>query len=202
MDPELLLRLIDLGGVFIFALSGGLLAVRQDMDLFGIIVVSFLPAIGGGTLRDLLLDQSVFWLTDNVSLAFAFLGGIAAFLAPGFWSRLKSLVWIDAAGLSLFAIVGAAKALSLGHGLVVVIIMGTVTATAGGLIRDIVCGEKAMLLREDIYATAALIGCAVFWIAHEVSLDPGLSLVAGTSSVFLIRGAAIILDLDLPKPRS
>jgi uncharacterized membrane protein YeiH len=76
IDPELLLRLIDLGGVFIFALSGGLLAVRHDMDLFGIIVVSFLPAIGGGTLRDLLLDQSVFWLTDNVSLAFAFLGGL------------------------------------------------------------------------------------------------------------------------------
>jgi uncharacterized membrane protein YeiH len=104
--------------------------------------------------------------------------------------------------LSLFAIVGAAKALSLGHGLVVVIIMGTVTATAGGLIRDIVCGEKAMLLRADIYATAALIGCTVFWIAHGMSLDPGLSLVAGTSSVFLIRGAAIIFDLDLPKPRS
>lgn len=102
-------------------------------------------------------------------------GGIAAFLAPGFGSRLKSLVWIDAAGLSLFAIVGAAKALSLGHGLVVVIIMGTVTATAGGLIRDIVCGEKAMLLRADIYATAALIGCTVFWIAHGMSLDPGVA---------------------------
>jgi uncharacterized membrane protein YeiH len=123
-------------------------------------------------------------LTDNVSLVFAFLVGI------------------DAAGLSLFAIVGAAKALSLGHGLVVVIIMGTVTATSGGLIRDIVCGEKAMLLREDIYATAALIRCAVFWIAHELSLDPGLALLVGTSSVFFIRGAAIIFDLDLPKPRS
>ena len=201
MDADLLVRLLDLGGVFVFALSGGLAAVRQDMDLFGIVVVSFFPAVGGGTLRDLLLDQPVFWLNDNLSLGFAALGGLAAFLAPGFWSRLKALVWIDAVGLSLFAMVGAAKAMELGHGLVVTVIMAAITATAGGLIRDIVCGQKAMLLREDIYATAALIGGAVFWAAARFGPDPSLALLAGAFTVFTIRALAIRFDIDLPKPR-
>lgn len=201
MNPELLLRIIDMAGIFVFALSGGLAAVRQDMDLFGIIVVAFLPAVGGGTLRDLLLDQPVFWLGDTVSLAIAVAGGLAAFVAPAFWSRMKSLVWVDAVGLSLFAMVGASKALSLGHGLVVVVIMGTLTATAGGLIRDIVCGQKAMLLREDIYATAALLGCVVFFGVQAAGLDLSLSLLAGAVATFAMRALAIRFDLDLPKPR-
>ncbi|MBO6690092.1 MAG: trimeric intracellular cation channel family protein [Henriciella sp.] len=202
IDAEIFLRLIDVAGVFVFALSGGLVAIRQDMDLFGIVVVSFLPAVGGGTLRDLLLDQPVFWLNDPISLLAAMIGGIAAFLSPGFWARLRVLVWIDAVGLSLFAMTGASKALDFGHGIFVVIIMGTITATAGGLIRDIVCGEKAMLLREDIYATAALIGCLVFWILRNVSFDASLSLFLGAVTIFLIRAIAIKYDLNLPKPHS
>ena len=162
MNADLIIRILDVSGVFVFALSGGLVAIRQDMDLFGIIVVAFLPAVGGGTLRDLLLDVPVFWLTDPISLFAATLGGLAAFLSPGFWARLRVLVWIDAIGLSLFAMVGASKALELELSIFIVMIMGTITATAGGLIRDIVCGERAMLLREDIYASAALAGCLVF----------------------------------------
>lgn len=201
MDPEYLVRLIDIAGVFVFALSGGLVAIRQDMDLFGIIVVSFLPAVGGGTLRDLLLDEPVFWLSDPLSLLAAMSGGVAAFLSPGFWSRLRVLVWIDAIGLSLFAMTGASKALDLGHGVFVVMIMGTITATAGGLIRDIVCGEKAMLLREDIYATAALVGCLVFWALRQFDMPTSGCLIVGACTVFLIRSVAIRLDLNLPKPR-
>ena len=202
MDAETFVRAIDIAGVFVFALSGGLVAIRQDMDLFGIIVVSFLPAVGGGTLRDLLLDQPVFWLNDPISLLAAMAGGVAAFLSPGFWARLRVLVWIDAIGLSLFAMTGASKAMGLGHEVFVVIIMGTITATAGGLIRDIVCGEKAMLLREEIYATAALIGCLIFWALNNANIDASLSLILGATSVFLIRSIAIRFDLNLPKPRS
>ena len=202
MDAETFIRAIDIAGVFVFALSGGLVAIRQDMDLFGIIVVSFLPAVGGGTLRDLLLDQPVFWLNDPISLLAAMAGGVAAFLSPGFWARLRVLVWIDAIGLSLFAMTGASKAMALGHEVFVVIIMGTITATAGGLIRDIVCGEKAMLLREEIYATAALIGCLIFWALSVVKVDASISLILGATSVFLIRSIAIRFDLNLPKPRS
>ena len=129
-------------------------------------------------------------------------GGVAAFLSPGFWARLRVLVWIDAIGLSLFAMTGASKAMALGHEVFVVIIMGTITATAGGLIRDIVCGEKAMLLREEIYATAALIGCLIFWALSVVKVDASISLILGATSVFLIRSIAIRFDLNLPKPRS
>lgn len=200
MDTEALIRILDLSGVVVFALSGGLVAVRHKMDLFGIIVVAFLPAVGGGTLRDLLLDQPVFWLTDHMSLVAALVGGVAAFLSPGFWLRLRALVWIDAVGLSLFAMTGASKAMDLGYGLFVVMIMGTITATAGGLIRDIVCGEEAMLLREDIYATAALIGSVLLYALMYLGVDPSASLLIGAACVLLVRGVAIKFDLSLPKP--
>ncbi len=205
MDADLVLRVLDVGGVFVFALSGGLAAARHGMDLFGIIVVAFLPAIGGGTLRDLLLDQPVFWLSDTSSLAVALCGGVAAFLAPRFWARFTALVWIDAVGLALFAMVGASKALALGHGFAVTVIMGTITATAGGLIRDVVCDDEALLLREDIYATAALAGGAVFWGVSTVISAPGgpsaWALLAGAGAVFVIRALAIRFKLSLPKPR-
>lgn len=97
--------------------------------------------------------------------------------------------------------VGASKAMELGHGLVVTAIMGMITATAGGLIRDIVCGHPAMLLREDIYATAALVGGVVFWGTIHFGLDPSLALMSRAFTVFVIRALAIRFDIDLPKPR-
>lgn len=201
IDPAILIRVLDLAGIYVFALSGGMVAVRNDMDVLGVVVVSFFPAIGGGTLRDLLLDVPVFWLTDPVALMVALLGGLSAFFASSFWARVRALVWIDAVGLALFAMVGAQKAASLGHGFFVTIIMGAITATAGGLIRDVVCGEKTMLLREDIYASAALAGGAVFWACQAFGLDTSLGLILGAGTTMAIRAVAIHFKLNLPKPR-
>ena len=155
MSPAFFFDLFDWMGVFVFALSGGLIAIRQKMDIFGVIVISLLPAIGGGTLRDILLAQPVFWLNDQISLFIATGAGIAAFLAPRFWTKFKALRWLDSAGLALFAVVGASKAYSLDYSLLICAIMGMITATAGGLLRDVVCNETPMLLKADIYATAA-----------------------------------------------
>lgn len=199
MDAGLALSLLDHAGVFAFALSGGLTAVRHRLDIFGVIVIALLTAVGGGTLRDLLLDQPVFWLDDQVSLMLASGAGIAAFLVPGFWSRLRSLVWIDAVGLSLFTVVGASKALQLDHGFLVVVIMGTMTATAGGLIRDVVCNETPLLLRQDVYATAALAGAATFWTCSVAGASEATSLAAGALTAFAIRAAAIRLRISLPQ---
>jgi uncharacterized membrane protein YeiH len=199
MDAGLALALLDRSGVFVFALSGGLAAVRQRMDIFGVVVIALLPAVGGGTLRDLLLDQPVFWLEDEISLLLAAGAGVAAFLAPGFWSRLRSLVWIDAVGLSLFAVVGASKALQLGHGFLVTVIMGTMTATAGGLIRDVVCNETPLLLRQDVYATAALAGAATYWTCSVAAAGETVSLAAGALTAFAIRAAAIRFRISLPQ---
>ena len=199
MDAGLALALLDRAGVFAFALSGGLTAVRHRLDIFGVVVIALLTAVGGGTLRDLLLDQPVFWLNDHASLLLASGAGIAAFLAPGFWSRLRSLVWIDAVGLSLFTVVGASKALQLGHGFLVVVIMGTMTATAGGLIRDVVCNETPLLLRQDVYAAAALAGAAAYWAFSVAGAGEAASLAAGALTAFAIRAAAIRFSISLPQ---
>jgi len=200
MTFESVLAVLDLAGVFVFALSGGLTAVRHRLDLFGVVVVALLPAIGGGTLRDLLLDAPVFWLGDPKPVLLAVAAGLAAFVAPRFWSRMKALVWLDAAGLSLFAVSGAAKAYELGHGGLTVVIMGTVTATFGGLVRDVVCNETPMLLRQDIYATAALVGASVFWGVRTVGIGDGWGLIAGALAAFAVRAAAIRFSLSAPKP--
>lgn len=199
MTAELILNLFDWTGVFVFALSGGLMAVRQKFDVLGIIIIAWLPAIGGGTLRDLLLDQPVFWLNDPIALLLATLAGIAAFFGPHFWARIKALVWIDAMGLALFAVVGASKAASLGHGFLICTLMGTMTATAGGLMRDVVCNEAPLLLRKEIYATAAIFGAASYVLAFKAGLSEGWALGIGAAIAFIIRGLSLKFNLNLPR---
>ena len=175
--------------------------MRKDMDLFGVIVLAFLPAVGGGTLRDLILDIPVFWLTDTLSLWLAALGGIVAFVAHRAIETFRPLRWADAAGLSLFAVAGGAKAAALDHALVIILIMGVMTATAGGLIRDVVANNDPLLLREDIYATAALLGVLVYALMHAAGIDDRVAFVAGMLAAFALRGLAIQFRLSLPKPR-
>ena len=153
-------ELADAIGVFVFALSGGLAASRQKMDLFGMGVVALLPAIGGGTLRDLLLNRQVFWLEEPHLVLIALVAGGISYLVGERIARFKTLLWFDAAGMAMFAATGAAISYQAGYGPVIVVMMGTMTASFGGLLRDIVCNEIPLILREDIYATAALIGAA------------------------------------------
>ncbi len=201
MTPDLILSLFDALGMFVFGLSGGLMAVRQRFDLLGVIIIAFLPAIGGGTLRDILLDQPVFWLEDVRILYIPTLAGLAAFFAPRLFSRIRILKWIDAAGLALFAVVGASKALDLGYGLGICVLMGTMTATAGGLIRDVVCNETPLLLRQDIYATAAIVGAAAFVIARTNGLGELAALSIGAALCFIVRAISLRFKLNLPLPK-
>jgi len=198
MSPEMFLSLFDWIGVFVFAVSGGLIAVRQRMDIFGVVVIALLPAIGGGTLRDVLLAQPVFWLEDQISLLIATAAGVTAFLAPRFWTKFRSLRWLDSAGLALFAVVGASKAYSLDYGFLICAIMGTITATAGGLLRDVVCNETPMLLKADIYATAAFAGAAVYIVAKNSNYSEAMALSLGASLIFALRTVTILYKLNLP----
>ncbi len=201
MSPDLLLAGFDALGMFVFGLSGGLMAVRQKFDLLGVILIAFLPAIGGGTLRDLLLDQTVFWLTQPEILWVPTVAGILAFIAPDRLSRIRSLKWIDAGGLALFAVVGASKALELGYGPGVCILMGTMTATAGGVMRDVVCNETPLLLRQDVYATAAIIGAAIFVLARIFGLDELTALSLGAGLCFIVRALSLRFGWNLPVPK-
>ncbi len=201
MNPDLLLLLADRIGVFVFALSGGIAAVRKDMDLFGVITLAFLPAVGGGTLRDVILDAPVFWLEDTLSLWLAMAGGLTAFFFYKVIETFKPLRWADAIGLALFAVTGAAKATELGHDFIIIILMGVMTASAGGLIRDVVANRDPLLLKEDIYATAALLGAGVYTAMIALGLGSGLAFAGGFIAAFVLRALAIIFNLSLPKAR-
>ena len=201
MNPELVLLFADRIGVFVFALSGGIAAVRKDMDLFGVIVLAFLPAVGGGTLRDLILDAPVFWLADTISIWLAAAGGLAAFFFTKFIEDFRPLRWADAVGLALFAVTGAAKAAELGHGFIIILIMGVMTASAGGLIRDVVANRDPLLLKEDIYATAALLGALVYAALFFLGVDPRIAFFAGMAAAFILRALALIFNLSLPKAK-
>ncbi|GAA6139333.1 trimeric intracellular cation channel family protein [Arenicella sp. 4NH20-0111] len=191
------ITLADYIGVFVFAVSGGLVAIRHNMDLFGILVVGLLPAIGGGTLRDVLLDVPVFWLADPWVVCVALAGGVGAIIYKS-WTRVKLFVWVDALGLALFAMLGTYKAYSLDAGFMTSVMMGTITATAGGLIRDVVCGGPPILLKEDIYATAALFGSSLGCWALFSGVSTPISLLLGFIAVFTIRAMAIKYELSLP----
>jgi len=193
------LQIADSIGVFVFALSGGMLASRKGMDFFGILVISLLPAIGGGTLRDLLLDRQVFWLVQSHTILIALAGGTVSAILGERIARFKTLIWLDAMGLALFCVIGAQAAYALGYGPVVIVMMGTITASFGGLLRDVVCNEVPLILREDIYATAALIGALVFWLGLTIGLSVTLAMIAGGIVAFIIRATVITLKTIQPK---
>ena len=201
MSFDLLLLLADRLGVFVFAVSGGIVAVRKDMDLFGAVVLGLVTAVGGGTLRDLVLGEPVFWLTDTIALALAVGGALSAFLMHAHLEGLKPLRWADAVGLAVFAVAGAAKAAGAGHGVAVALIMGVMTAAAGGLLRDVIANQDPLLLQEDVYATAALAGAGAYAALHYTGAPETAAFAAGLAAAFLIRAAAIRFGLHLPRPR-
>ena len=197
-----ILLLADRIGVFVFALSGGIAAARKEMDLFGVLVLAFLTAVGGGTLRDLILDAPVFWLADTLSLGLSAAGGLVAFFLWKPIDAFRPLRWADAAGLALFSVAGAAKAASLGHSFVIVLIMGTMTASAGGLLRDVVANRVPMLLLPgELYATAALLGAGVYGGLHFSGVGEGPAFAAGMAAAFALRAAAIVFKWSLPTPK-
>ena len=152
---------LDLFGVFVFAISGALAADRRGMDLFGFVAIALLPAIGGGTVRDIVLGAPVFWVQDTIYLWLIGAAALLTFLAAPVLQRVERLLlWADAVGLSVFCVAGAAKSFTLTGSAEVAVVLGVVTAVLGGIIRDVVCNEIPLILRQDIYATAAFTRCA------------------------------------------
>lgn len=195
------LAFLDQVGVLVFAVSGGIVAVRARMDPLGVLVLSFLPALGGGTLRDLILDAPIFWLTDPRSLLMVLFGAVLAWIFGTKVEDFKPIRWADAVGLALFAVAGTAKAIELGHSITIAVIMGGVTASAGGLLRDIVAGREPMLLKQDIYATAALLGGLGYALSHRAGLSFELSTLIGFSLAFALRACAIRFGWSLPQAK-
>lgn len=201
LNLDFALAFLDQIGVLVFAVSGGIVAVRAKMDPLGVLVLSFLPALGGGTLRDLILDAPIFWLTDTRSLLMVLFGAILAWIFGTRVEEFKPIRWADAVGLALFAVAGTAKAIGLGHSITIAVIMGGVTASAGGLLRDVVAGREPMLLKQDIYATAALLGGLGYALSDRAGLSFELSTLIGFSLAFTLRACAIRFGWSLPQAK-
>jgi uncharacterized membrane protein YeiH len=193
------LYLMDLVGVFAFAVSGALTAGRKGMDLFGVLVVAAVTAIGGGTVRDVLLDRPVFWLTDTAYLYVI----AAAAVCTLVYARFRrpphaALLVADAFGLAVFAVLGVRAGLGAGASPLVAVIMGAITGVVGGAVRDVLCGEAPMILRREIYASAALAGATTYVVLSALMGQGAITLTVAIAVTLLLRLSAVRLDLNLP----
>ena len=197
-NPNLVLGL-DLLGVAVFAVSGALVASRKEMDLIGFGLMASLAGIGGGTLRDLLLGRAVFWIEGPAYVAVCLIVAVSVyFMAHILQRRWVAILWVDAIGLAAYAVLGAHLALSAGASALVAIVMGIMTATFGGLLRDIVAQEQPLILRREVYATCAMAGAVVYvglsMADVAVPVAAGLGFFAG----FALRALGIAKGWSLP----
>jgi uncharacterized membrane protein YeiH len=194
-----MLEALDLLATVVFAATGALAASRKGMDLLGFLWLGAAAGVGGGTLRDLILDQPVFWTVNTTPLIASLVAAAAMhFIAPRFPSRLQVLIWLDAFGMAFASTAGTLKCLGVeGSGLVAVV-MGVFTASAGGIIRDLLAQEPSIILRRDIYVTAAALGSIVVVVAMHLGLSELHSGGLGFLSASALRCVAIRLGLQLP----
>ncbi|HET9333516.1 MAG TPA: trimeric intracellular cation channel family protein [Gemmatimonadota bacterium] len=195
------LYLLDLIGVAVFAVSGALVAGRKQFDLLGVSVIATVTAIGGGTVRDVLLDRHpVFWIRDPTYLPVILAAAALTLLYARFRKPPRiSLLVADALGLALFTISGAQIAEERNLPGIIVVLMGTITGTAGGLLRDVLSAEVPLLLRQtDLYATAAIVGATAYLLLQAAGLEPPNAALAGMATIVVLRLAAILWRLRLP----
>jgi uncharacterized membrane protein YeiH len=196
-----LLRGIHLIGVAVFAISGALAAARKGMDLFGVVVIATVTALGGGTVRDLLLARHpVFWITDTTNLVIC----VTAALLTVAYARSRrppanALAIADAVGLGFFVVAGAEIALKLGHPGIIVVLMGTMTGVVGGVTRDVLSAEIPFIFRKgEIYATAAIAGASIYILMIWGGASDFGASATGITTIIAIRLAAITWKIRLP----
>ena len=196
----MVLYLLDLLGVAVFAVSGALAAGRAGLDLLGVLVIAAFTAIGGGTVRDLLLNRHpLFWIVDSRYLVVIFSAAMLTVLYTHVLPAPRNaLLVFDALGLALFALSGAEIAENAGALPVIVVLMGTMTGVAGGVLRDILSGVVPLILRRDIYATAAIAGIVLYLILQALGVRRSLASVLGMACVVTIRLLAIHWNWQLP----
>lgn len=199
---EQLFYLSDLFGVGVFAITGALMAGRKSMDLFGVLVIAIITALGGGTLRDLILDNHpVSWIRDDTYILVAALAALATVVWVRFTRPIHEtgLLVADAFGLAVFTVIGTEVALQHGTPLSTAVIMGVMTGVAGGVMRDVVCNEIPLIFQKEIYATACIAGSLAFIGLREMAMPywgaAGLAMLV----VLLTRLAAIRWHLALPR---
>ena len=192
-----ILALMYFGDV-VFAISGSLMAARYKMDIIGFIMIGSITGIGGGTTRDLLLERTVWWTHDPTELILVVTVSIITFFfITSDVMRNKGAIWADALGLSVFAVVGCHIALAFGSPFYIAVIIGMVTATGGGVIRDVITNNLPMIMSGQLYATAALLGALSYATLKYVGAGEVIAEIVGVLSAFLLRASAIIFDIRM-----
>lgn len=192
-------EVIEFLGTFAFAISGIRLASAKRFDWFGAYVVGLVTAIGGGTVRDLLLDVTPFWMTTPMYLICSGLALLWVILFGKYLIHLNNtFFFFDSIGLALFTVVGVGKTIELGYPFWVAVIMGGITGSVGGVIRDVAINEIPLIFRKDIYAMACVIGGFIYWLCHVLGIGLVVTQIISGCSVFLIRILAVKYHIRLP----
>jgi uncharacterized membrane protein YeiH len=199
------LSLLDYASVAVFALTGALAASRAQLDLVGFAFIACLTAVGGGTLRDLLLDRNpLFWIAQPTYIGVAATAALLVFFtAHLFESRYRLLLWLDSIALAVAVPAGVSLALSLNQPAPIVLIMGMITGTFGGLMRDVVCNEVPLVLKQgELYVTAAFAGSAAALIAQWLGAGTPISLLACAGTTWALRAGSMVFGWQLPVYKS
>ena len=191
--------IIDILGTIAFAVSGALTAMKKRMDLFGIFIIAYVTTVGGGTLRDILIDATVAWMRD-LTFVYVIIG--ATILAILFRKKLgyvrRSLFLFDTIGIALYTVIGVQKGIAAELPPLICIALGTMSACFGGVIRDILCNEIPVIFRKNIYATACILGGLAYFLLLKTSLNTDVVMIVSGSVVITVRLLAVTFNWSLP----
>jgi uncharacterized membrane protein YeiH len=193
-----ILEWLDLAGIAVFALSGALLAAERKQTLVTFAFFATITGVGGGTVRDLLIGAPVFWVHENAIILICLGAAVAAWLLPPRLIKRDALLWCDAAGLAAYGSFGAAKSLAFGLAPLPAFVMGVLTGCVGGIIRDVLSGEPSILMRPELYVTAAALSSALLVGLVVAGIPGGIAGLIAASAGFVLRGGAIARGWSLP----
>lgn len=197
-DPETVLGALDFLGVAVFAATGALAATREKHDPVTCAFFGAITGVGGGTLRDLLIDQPVFWVNDWRYIAVCLVTSTLVWLTGVRSWRFRALLWLDAFGLAAYGVMGAAKAQAVGVAPLICIVMGALTACFGGVVRDLLAGQPSILLRREITVSAAIVAASVYVVAQLAGLSPWPAALIAVPVGFGLRAGALAWGWSLP----
>jgi len=199
MTLSSLTQATDLLAAVSFAVTGSLVASRKNMDIIGFMWLAVVTGVGGGTVRDIILDVPVFWVLDPIhAIACLVTAVFVFFLVPFIESRRKTVLWFDAIGLALVTVVGTAKGMDHNVGPFVAVVMGVITATVGGVVRDVIGNEPSVVVRREIYVTAALLGGSTYVLLLSLNVSGIMAAIGSFLVTFSVRSLAMIFQWQLP----
>ncbi len=189
---------LDLLGIAVFAASGALAAAKQKQTLVTFAFFALVTGVGGGTVRDLLIDAPVFWVRDWRVPATCLITAALVWITPFRYWNVRALDWFDAAGIAIYSVFGAWKALSLGVPPLPAMMMGVITACVGGIIRDLLAGEPSILMRPELYVTATALAASLFVGLTSLECPPLFSGLLSAAAGFILRALAILRGWNIP----